>query len=309
MPLTAASRRSALLVVALALVVAGVVGAANLQPPPRQVLAAGFRDQTQTTGSSADDLVTTSTVDEPTSITSTTIRTTTSTIRTVSVTTTVVDHKPLDACANTPPTQMCVSPSGDATVHGRVLDQAGNGLGGVCISASDYNPKVSTTTNSEGFYSAAVFINAPPDFVDVLATDCDQQSAPRMAVQSQHVRAYAGGDYGVDFATIKPSTVYGQILRADGTPLAGGCITYRVTRQDSSGEPWTEYITGTTDTDGRYRLNDLPTGTFLSVPSTPTESGACIDDAAHELLLPNSDLFGEIKSEGSTVEHNIRLSA
>lgn len=144
-----------------------------------------------------------------------------------------------------------------AEISGRVVDEAGAGLGRICVEAANGDVESETETDKQGDFTVRSLSTGR---YSLTAAPCGtsrnvaQETLPnRVAVRDDHTTT------GVTVRLPPGGTVSGTITTAGGQPLSGICVEASgeaLVNALSEGEP------ASTDASGRFVIDQLPPGSY-----------------------------------------------
>ena len=146
------------------------------------------------------------------------------------------------------------------SVSGRVTDEAGEPLEGICVYVdSDYGDYSSVTTGPDGGYRVAGLTGAPhfvsfsdcagDVFLGEWYDDGDYRTANPVPVR------HGVETSGIDAALAVGGSIAGVVMSSQGEPIPEVCI-------ETHDEDWDNYGWTMTDESGAYRIGGLDTGVY-----------------------------------------------
>jgi hypothetical protein len=140
----------------------------------------------------------------------------------------------------------------ETTITGRVTDDTGSGVGGICVEPSPTANVGTTITTSDGSYRV-VADHALAGRADVNFRDCS--GADPGWVDRTHVSfdLVPGTTNRLDVVVGRAATVTGHVVDVNGAPVSGACVRTVAANDQFSG-------TVRTDDAGRFRITHILTG-------------------------------------------------
>lgn len=143
---------------------------------------------------------------------------------------------------------------------GRVVDAAGNGLGGVTVTVRDESYAYDTTSE-DGSFTLLGLLEGPHEIeLDTYGLDSEESRYVDHAVQAAAVTTNSAPVTVADIELDLSSTISGVVLGTNGKALSG---TTQVTAYVRSDEGyWDDVDYASANSSGGFTLDDLPTGTI-----------------------------------------------